>query len=98
MQSILYQTINIIIGAILGITVDKFFDQYQHLGYGRYVLQLVAILLVVWLLDIIYKAVFGERLSTNNVFFISVFLGVQQSLWRNLYFDSPSVGVETFSS
>jgi uncharacterized protein YacL len=81
-SAILQSGIAIILGLILGILIDETFDKSKISNIQRIISQFTVIIFVVFLLQYI-----GTKLPisiVSNVFFISVFLGVQSSLFAEV--------------
>lgn len=79
--------INIIIALIMGIFLDKFFNYFIIDEYNtiRFIMQISCIIIIVILVNNLYMRLFKIRMTEISIFFISVFLGVQQSLWKEIY-------------
>ncbi len=72
----------IVVGVILGNLVDHLFSKYAryHHPLLPIFLQFLAIVAIIAALETITSKFFPNPI-TNNIFFIGVFLGVQQNLW-----------------
>lgn len=76
---------DIILGIIAGLIIDKAFEYIfgTHGRIIRIILQFVVILIVFYILDRLY--IQFDRNIMNSVFFVSIFLGVQQSLFSSIH-------------
>ena len=76
---------NIIAAIVCGLVIDKTFKSHRHrLGlYMRVFLQLATIVATIYATEIMYlHAKLGS--VTESVFFVSMFLGVQGSLFSDI--------------
>lgn len=76
--------INIILAIILGRLLDFYINKLPLDPMYRVIIQFIVIIGTIFILDVIYNKIFNRTLSTDNIFFISVFLGVQSQLFKNI--------------
>lgn len=72
----------IVVAVVLGNLIDHLFARFARYRHPLFpiLLQFLAIIAIVAALETITNKFFPNPI-TNNIFFISVFLGVQQNLW-----------------
>jgi len=75
---------NIVLAIVLGLLVDDLVARVKIDPLGRILLQIVIIVAIVNTLDRVYIKLIDKTLSSDSVFFISVFLGVQVNLFNNI--------------
>lgn len=94
-ETVFQITVNIFVALLLGLSIDKatndikmYLSKYKNPSKGlliaRVLFQLVINIVIFMLLEMIYRK-FNLSSIRDSVFFISVFLGVQQSLFTDIY-------------
>lgn len=85
MQNFMHIIINVSSALVLGVLIDRTYHYAKGAisAHFRILLQFMTLILAVYLVDFVYKKIhFGS--IVNSVFFISIFLGVQTSLFRDI--------------
>jgi hypothetical protein len=77
--------VNIFGAIILGLLLDNVSSYYLSFNkYLRVIIQIFSIILIVDIINNIYKNLFGANLTENSIYFISIFLGMQRTLWSDI--------------
>lgn len=80
-QSVLNIILAIILGLIVDVLTNSFLAQY---GILRVFTHIVIIVAVVFGTNYVYRTIEGTDV-VDGLFFVSVFLGMQSSLWQQIH-------------
>jgi len=77
--------INVITAIILGLIIDRFYIQIRNKlnKLERIALQLLTLIIAVFFVNYLYT-ILGITNLTESIFFISIFLGVQKTLFDDI--------------